>query len=442
MWRADFVSKWEDKLASTNTLIFFSFFTVVYGICLKSIMKNDITFGLIYFFLFIYSIFALIGYSSYPILSLILGAYFAAEDINRYISFIGLSFLCFFIVFKLFYKRFFCNASYNVSRSGLDLSAIFIFIYLVHLIFLYFYFIFYGGDLSYSNASDESFQAEKGLVFSLFMHLFKLCPTLILLLYFLYVNFKFSGSRVSLNSLKFLTFFEVLIFLIIAIKVGNRTDLLALTMSVIFLEYVRSLTFDDLRTRFAARLKNIVIFGVAMIIFMNYLESFRNIDNPVELHGVEKILMKDYFAPAHILFAAISLNYIDPWNVFISNISNTLFLLKQPYLQYYIMEIIVPGVATRSASYAFYIFTEGFMALGWFGILYNGIIPFLGISLWRFLANSNSKFYNIFVLSLISTQFATVCRGQSSYFIKDVYIFFIPALFLLYCATGLRPASK
>jgi hypothetical protein len=37
---------------------------------------------------------------------------------------------------------------------------------------------------------------------------------------------------------------------------------------------------------------------------------------------------------------------------------------------------------------------------------------------------------------------ATVARSQSSYFIKDIYLFFAPALILYCLVAGLRPVAR
>jgi hypothetical protein len=340
------------------------------------------------------------------------------------------------------YRKFFDLANYGIARTESNYGFAFICIFFLHIIFLYLYFLGYGQDLSYENVSNDAFKSDRGVVFQLFMHAFKLCPCFLLLLYFLYINFDLLEPRVSILNLKLIILLELFIFFLIAMQVGNRTDILALTISVMFMEYIQSAFSVSRPEQFIKRLKYFVFFGLLMLALMLYIESTRNVGGEFALEGWEKLLMKDYYAPAHILFAAIALNYIDPWTVLTSNIANALFMLDQPYLQFHVMELFIPGSASRSASYAFHLFSEGFIAMGWFGIFYNGIIPFLGISIWRFLGNSNSKIYNIIVLSLISTQFATVGRGQSSYFIKNIYIFFIPTLILLYFATGLHPSRK
>ena len=154
---------------------------------------------------------------------------------------------------------------------------------------------------------------------------------------------------------------------------------------------------------------------------------------------IQRFLFKDYFAPAHILYAAMGLNYINPLEVIYSNLSNSLILLNYPYLQAPVTELINPGVATRSAGYAFYIFSEGFIFMGFFGFLYNGFMLMTGASIWHLFKNAKNKYYSFLILAIMSTQFANIARSQSSYFYKDLYIIFLPVLIVFYLSSGLRP---
>jgi hypothetical protein len=44
------------------------------------------------------------------------------------------------------------------------------------------------------------------------------------------------------------------------------------------------------------------------------------------------------------------------------------------------------------------------------GFLYNGVVVGLGVLLWRSLAASQNRVYNLFMLALIATQMANVVR--------------------------------
>jgi hypothetical protein len=110
-----------------------------------------------------------------------------------------------------------------------------------------------------------------------------------------------------------------------------------------------------------------------------------------------------------------------------------LILFSHPYLQSTITELFNPGVASRSAGYAFFVFTEGYLFLGLAGFLYNGVVLMLGWALWRKLARTSSREFNLFLLALMGCMIVNLVRGQTSYFIKYLYTFVLPGA-LLYAA--------
>jgi hypothetical protein len=212
--------------------------------------------------------------------------------------------------------------------------------------------------------------------------------------------------------------------------------LLALTISIIIFEIKASSNAKRDKRKILLRLSALAL---VVLLSLTVLEYARTDSSPDEKPLTEVILYKDYYPPSHILMAAIEYNFVNFSEVLKSNISNSLIKMNYPYLQTTVADIFNPGVSTRSSSYAFYIFSEGFIAVGWFGFLYNAIVVFLGLSLWKALALSTNEYYNLFVLALISTQLANIARSQSSYFVKDLYTIYLPGLLLFYLATGLRP---
>ncbi len=147
-------------------------------------------------------------------------------------------------------------------------------------------------------------------------------------------------------------------------------------------------------------------------------------------------MTKDWYAPAHMLFAAVKYKIIDPSEVIISNLSNSLILIGYPYLQQGITEIFNPGVATRSAGYAFYISTEGYMMAGVFGFIYNSALILLSLAFWRKLASTNSKELNNIMLGLMGCMLVNLVRGQGSYFFKYLYTFIFPSIYLYAALSG------
>jgi hypothetical protein len=57
----------------------------------------------------------------------------------------------------------------------------------------------------------------------------------------------------------------------------------------------------------------------------------------------------------------------------------------------------------------------------------------LGLSFWRKLARTNSTPFNLFLLAIMGCMVVNLVRGQTSYFIKYLYMFVLPGV-LLYCA--------
>lgn len=229
-------------------------------------------------------------------------------------------------------------------------------------------------------------------------------------------------------------------FLVFAAKLGNRTDVLALFLGIFVFEASKT----KLKFVHFARL---ALISAALLIFLILIESLRAEPADTAFNSVlEAALMKDYFSPAHILFAAIGLNYIDPGEVLTSNAANALILLGYPYLQATVTEMFNPGIATRSAGYAFYIFSEGWLFSGFSGFIYNSIVVAGGLLLWRRLANTRTPELKLLLIALFGSMVVNIARGQSSYFIKYIYTYVFPGVLMFLFFAGkriavLRPAT-
>lgn len=416
--------------------------TVIFLVTERYIWKRDVLFAGVYFFLFIYTVFAQIGYAYFPELSMFIKAYFGPEIFYAVNLFVTLSFVTFFLCFFFLHRYVVRKPAYEIIQSQPRLSNLFYVVVLSHLLSLALYFLANFDSLSYGNVSDEDFQSQMGAAFILFGIGFKLSVAVNLVLYFLYrVRIKAAPS-VNRRVVLMLLILEMILFVVISVKLGSRIDPLALTIAIGVLEIVLGREYGRfVRANKWKRVK-IAFLIVAVLCGLMVIEAIRNnpdAPEPDVESAAALILFKDYYAPAHILIAAMALEYVEPWEVIVSNSANALILLKQPYLQTTVADLFNPEVSTRSASYAFYLFSEGYIAMGWLGFLYNGLVIFAGVALWRRLANSNNGYYNLFMISLVATQVANIARSQSAYFVKDIYMFFIPAMLLFFLATGLRP---
>lgn len=412
-------------------------FVIFFVITFIRIVKLDVFFGLAYFMLFIYTIFTQIGYSFFPILSISIKAYFGEEVFVNYWLFVFGSFMLFYILFITLFRNKINLITYRAvkSQSG---ERIFIFYLsmLLHILYTSFYLSSHWSMISYSNASNDIFLSNQDFFYFIFMFLFKISVILVLLLYCLYRLKSYDNFIFKRNHIALFLALELTIFILISYKIGSRTDPLALMLGLMTFE----LKLNKITALKLAKLAIISTLCLGLIVLIEYI---RNDYNPAnELGALENIILKDYFAPSHILIAAMHFNFIDLYEVLKSNFSNALVRMNYPFLQNTVADLFNPGASTRSASYAFYIFSEGYIAIGWFGIFYNALVAMLGLSFWRILAQSNCWALNIFTYALISTQLANITRSQSAYFIKIFYMFFIPAMLLFFLATGYRPSFR
>jgi hypothetical protein len=386
------------------------------------IFKRERLFGIYYFFLFLYAIIAQIGYFYFPELSEYIKAYFGEDVWYEATVVIILSSLFIFIGFVTFWPKLvrLMPLTFRVTKSKYSfLGKLFVFLIFFMLAFQLSYLIFNYEIINWYTNQDENFRSEN-LSFSLFIFLFKLSVGVNVVIYGITLD--------RLGSLPkwiyiILTVVSISIFVATAIKLGNRTDLLAFGLGV--------LVYHLYRDRFNLRTFLLMLCASILLGLIMYLvESSRYNDSGVDLNFWAGIVTKDWYAPAHMLFAAIKFNSINPGEVILSNFSNSLILIGYPYLQQGITELFNPGVATRSAGYAFYIFTEGYMMLGGFGFIYNSLFILINMAIWRKLASTNVQEFNNIMLGLMGCMMVNLVRGQGSYFVKYLYTFVLPSIYL------------
>jgi len=409
-------------------------FTALFIFTFIDIFKTDIFFGGVYFFLFVYTIFAQIGYVFFPALSDFWGVYFGPDIFYNYIIFIIMSFLSFYLVFKFFYKAAVNTFNYKITeiQPYYIISYFHLFI-IAHIVYMFFSFFNFYEFLTYANVQEESLKKELGLSYSLFIIGFQQSIYIILVFY---VTFRMR-ENIQIYSNKYLHAFylcaEVILFFAIAIKSGNRNLVLALALGILMFE----ITYSKMTIKKISKMALLSLITVCLLVYIERIRADNYLLEVLPIYA--QTILKDYFLPSHMLFAVIHLKFIDIFEVIRSNLSNSLIMLNYPYLQATVSDLFWTGDVTRSQSMAFYIFTEGYIALGTLGFIYNGIVVFCGLMMWRIMSFSNNKYYNMFIISIISTQMVNIVRAQSSYFLKDIYLSFIPAMILFYFMTGLYP---
>jgi hypothetical protein len=383
---------------------------------------KDRFFGTYYFFLFIYSVFPIVGYYYYPELSELISAYFGASIWYESVIFVLLSLFSILLFFSLAWKKLFLLWPFSIQisyRRKSIFSYASLAIICLALIFQIAYLFFQVDTLSYSTVSDQDL-IESNVVLSIFFILFKLSVGSNYILYTLI------RSRVSVFSryiIYLISLFSFLSFFFTAYLLGNRTDPLALCLGVFVYEMYR------IKIKPIIALKSLLLI-LATFFLLTLVESSRSSASGPSLDFLPSLIAKDYFAPAHMLFAAVSYGLIEPVMVLASNAANSLVLLKYPLLQSTITDLFNPGVATRSAGYAFYVLTEGYLVAGVLGFLYNALAITFLLSLWRRLASTSNPMVTNFALGLMGCMITNLVRGQTAYFIKYLYTFVMPVFFL------------
>lgn len=425
-------------------------YLVLSSFIVLAIAKKDVFFAVFVGMIVIYSAISQVGYFLYPDVSdQILKMYFGGEALVGPVAFSMLSVVAVYAGFRIIYLRVLCAPTISI-RTGSRAPGIVLTSFLIYITSLAAGYINYAGVLSYSSVSDVEFVAAAGLQFQIFWHLFKLSPFALLALYGLTrkeLSAQKNGSYLSLLLLMALA----CVFVTIAITTGNRTDPLALLLGLSGYEYAkRYVGTSPLRgvktnvnpptIRFISAIVVVMIVG---LVLLTALESARgtappdfSLDIPL---AAQAVLLKDYYAPFHVLIGAMHHEFVQPATVLWSNVANSLMFMKVDVLQAFIVHHWAPDSVTRAASPAMFLFTEGYAFAGWLGFIYNGAVLATGLAIWRFFSRTDDPGFNALTFALAVALAATVARSQSAYFVKSIYLFFAPSM-LAYCLyTGRYP---
>lgn len=387
-----------------------------------ALARREKMFGVYYFALWVYVVFSQIGYFYYPEFSATLNAYFGDEISNEVTLFV----ICSAVSLFLFLR--FCAGS--VIRAGAKMTALIalkearaasraqsiaVFALSCALALQVIALIVNYSQISWENAQMDDVFTATPLVGILILLVKASVGTNIAM----YANMRETGFRNLPFAVKALTSVSLPAFMVFTFKLGNRADSVSLLLGLTIYE-LNKISFG---WRHFWRL---LVVALCLLVYLNTVEAIRASNTPSDVDLAASIIAKDYFAGAHILFAAIYYDMVTPLRVISSNVSNALMGLGQPYLQADIMDQFAPGVATRGASYGFYPFTEGYLVAGFAGFLYNGIVLGTCLAAWRSLATTNSDRFNKFLLAILGSMSIVLVRGQSSYFVKYLYTFVLP----------------
>jgi hypothetical protein len=410
---------------------------VLFLILTVVLFRKERLYGFYFLFTLVYAIFSQIGYLYFPELSIYIRAYFGVEIWREATIFILLSGIALFVLLNycssgilkvVQSSRIYVHVDHVNSRIC---PRIVLVIFTATLMVQYYILITVPGSLTWLSVQQQDV-FQQNLPAGVFMFLIKasLGSNIVL-----YSSMRQSKSFKNSRFLWFVGILSIASFIIFTLKVGSRGDISALLVGITLFET----SMIRLRSR---HLITIVILGCCFFGYLQFVEIQRDPNSNMESDLVSRLLLKDYYMPAHMLFAAISYDYINPSEVIKSNASNSLVMLRYPFLQMTITDLFLPGVATRSQGYAFYSLTEGYMVAGPAGFLYNGIILGGLLVFWRSLASTNSSQYNQFMLAIMACTLLGLVRGQSAYFIKDLYSFIFPGAVLYLGLTNQRLRLK
>jgi|688.fasta_scaffold265802_2 hypothetical protein len=406
------------------------------------IFKRDNSFGIFYFFLFVYAIFPQIGYYYFSELSETIYAYFGKEPWYVSTYFIILSLTSILLFFALFWSRLIKLIPFTLvvsSRKSKNFSVIVIIFVLILLLFELDYLISNWSVLSYyqiNNLGDEG-SKSKPLLF-IFLQTIKL---LLVVNFALYSVIRQRRSVYSKQIVKLVFILGLITFFAASFRTGNRTDIVALSLGILIYELSNQTKFRWIKFAKSKLFFRALIFIPFLLYGLFFIRSAR-LEGQTTFNLLEIIFFQDYYNPAHMLFAASEYNYISPEEVFTSNLFNSFVMLDYPYLQLPVTELFLSGATTRSGSYAFYVLTEGYMVLGKYGFIYNALVIILLFAIWRRFSLSNDKLFNTFATGLMGCMIVNLVRSQTSFFFKYLYMMILPGIVVYLALTGLKISFK
>lgn len=390
---------------------------------------------LAYTILFIYTIFAQIGYAYFPEFSVILGAYFGPEIFYNYWFFMFGSFVSSFVLYLFIRKRLTKKIYFIARQSNIRLNNKFFIIFIIFGLSLSWYFI--------SNRFLFKWGGGDSMGGIYFAFLFRLFIGLNLIVYIL---FRFEcNNNLFFKRLSFFLFLIGTIFiLLVASASGSRSDILYFLIAIITLE------LSPFRESLKNRKRKIIFILLITYFTISYLQGvlelrttgFRenlniitvltqDVSSGLTYNLINQLIVQDYFAPSHTLFVSIRYNIIDLFEVVKSNFFNSLFGFNYQTIGASVLEKTSLGFHERGAGWSYHLFVEGFNAMGYFGILYNAIIWNLGMFFLSIYTKTNNEKLNRYILAILALLIMNTMRSQSAMFVRYYWASFLPILFLL-----------
>jgi hypothetical protein len=390
--------------------------------------------------LYLYSIFAQIGYAYFPELSQLYDVYYGPSLFYAYWFFMFFSFVLTFLLYLKLNPIGYKKHSYIVKSTRRNYGEyLFFSIAILLYLALNLYFRQYRELFGYGGGTPMG-----GPWFGIGFWMYTLCN---LILYTLFRDTKIKLKKRIFSLLLFIIY--TLFFLQVTIASGVRSSILYFFISIFFYEFfpmVKTIKYNK---------RKILVFILGSFLLLDMLSSLRNLriqgedldfsslaneDQAESMFEYDEIstaiLLQDYYLPSHTLFASIEYKIIVPLDVIKSNLANSLVGLDYPFLTITVVERATGITDERGGGWAYHYFVEGFNAMGFLGVFYNAVFWNLGMLLWLRLGQSNNSMHNKVILSFSALVIMMVMRSQTSAFIQFYWLILLSGSVLLLLANN------
>ena len=423
-------------------IIIFSLF-VYYSIRFMLKRGHDL-YALSFFSLYIYTIFAQIGYAYYPELSMFFGAYFGPNLFYKYWAFMFFSFVFSFLLYKKFNSKKDKRHVYSVRPASRNYGEYFFFLIVILLyLTLNLYFFNNRGLFGYGGGKTMG-----GPWFGIGFLVFQTCT------FILFTLFRDKSNRINKRIFSFIIFILCFLFYLqISIKAGSRSHILYFFIACTIYELSPIINTIKYKKR---KIFMLLVSGIVVLSFLSTLRTIRNQGTETSFSSIynfdstdsknsdddlsSTILLQDYYLPSHTLFVSMNHKIIDPIEVVKSNFTNSLVYFNYPFLT---NTILLRGLGIdndRGVGWSYHYFIEGYNALGLLGVFYNALFFNLCMALWIRLSRSNNSRHNKVMLAISALMIVSTMKSQNSAFIHNYWLILLPALALLLLANNQKIA--
>lgn len=409
--------------------------------------------GLFYLVLFIYCYFSIIAYTYFPEKASIINHVSAnGTQFFWFKAYIATSFAFFNIFYFLIFRRYrentvrVKNNNSNYSRGCLYTSdrkprkVIFILIVTFFALYLGYFLVLNFSQLSYYS---QSILKSNKIVYLMFDY----CFIFVFVCYLTYKKFRKSFyGKVSLIIGTLIS----LIFILLSLKIGSRGTMIQYSIAIIY--YICEKNHIKLKFSYLKQILKIA-FVLLLIIWFSQLVrgtrggvvDFSNVDlsfaHTFNFFDFEELVFQDYVTPAATLLHSMNENIVIPGTVIMSEILNIPVILDYVTLSEYFSRLVSPS---ESWGIGYYILTWGYNVFGFIGCIIAPIFLIIAYKqYYRVFFYTGNPDFSLFIRTVIVVYLVLpIVRGQMYPFIKHIYVYFIPAIFIYCIAMGVKIKLK